>query len=416
MALHYNIEYKLSDIPGFNDFIKNGEIKEEYQKYYFVNEYSTKSNEKYNIVRYSKSLLCADYISSYGLLRSLIISKNRIVAFAPPKSMSADNFIMKYPVKTENIIAEEFVEGTMINVFCDSNSGFWQISTRNTVGAEVSFFEQGNVGSKETFSSMFADASINNGLNIFTLNPNYCYSFVLQHPKNRIVVPFEKAQLYLVAVYSIIQSDDNISVIEQDINLVKNGGMWHLTSIKFPEIYEFTNYSELIQSYASSNTPYNILGVIIKNKNTGERTKIRNPIYEEVRHLRGNQPKLQYQYLSLRNAGKLPEFLKYFPEKKSEMSKFRDQVHMFTNTLHKNYISCYIKKEKPLKEFPDQYRTHMFKIHEIFINELRPNNLFVTNTVVIKYVNEIPPSLLMYCLNYNMRKRMVDTIKSEFVS
>jgi hypothetical protein len=85
MALHYNIEYKLSDIPGFNDFIKNGEIKEEYQKYYFVNEYSTKSNEKYNIVRYSKSLLSAEYISSYGLLRSLIISKNRIVAFAPPK-------------------------------------------------------------------------------------------------------------------------------------------------------------------------------------------------------------------------------------------------------------------------------------------------------------------------------------------
>ena len=75
MAVHFNVEYKLSDIPGFNYFIKNGEIKEEYKKYYFVNEYSTKSKDKYNIVRYSKSLLNADYISSYGLLRSLIISK-----------------------------------------------------------------------------------------------------------------------------------------------------------------------------------------------------------------------------------------------------------------------------------------------------------------------------------------------------
>ena len=109
MTTHSNIEYKLSDIPGFHDFIKNGEIKEEYKNYYFVNKYSTKANENYNIVRYSKSLLSADYISSYGLLRSLIISNNRIVAFAPPKSMSADNFIFKYPVKTENIIAEEFV-------------------------------------------------------------------------------------------------------------------------------------------------------------------------------------------------------------------------------------------------------------------------------------------------------------------
>ena len=417
MTTHSNIEYKLSDIPGFHDFIKNGEIKEEYKNYYFVNKYSTKANENYNIVRYSKSLLSADYISSYGLLRSLIISNNRIVAFAPPKSMSADNFIIKYPVKTENIIAEEFVEGTMINVFFDPNNGLngsWQISTRNTVGAEVSFFQRHNKYSNETFCSMFADACIKNGLNIFTLNPGYCYSFVLQHPNNRIVVPFEKVQLYLVAVYSILHSEDNISVFEQDINLVKCGGMWHLTSIKFPEVYEFTNYSELINSYASPNTPYNIMGVIIKNNKTGERTKIRNPNYEEVRHLRGNHPKLQYQYLCLRKAGKLPEFLKYFPETKSEMSKFRDQVHMFTNSLHKNYISCYVKKEKPLKEFPDQYRTHMFKIHELFINELRPKNLFVTNTVVIKYVNEIPPTLLMYCLNYNMRKKMVDTIKSEF--
>jgi len=93
------------------------------------------------------------------------------------------------------------------------------------------------------------------------------------------------------------------------------------------------------------------------------------------------------------------------------MSKYRDQVHMFTNTLHKNYISCYVKKEKPLREFPSQYRTHMFKIHEIFLNELRAKQLFVSNTIVIRYVNELHPSLLMYCLNHNMRKKMVDTIK-----
>ena len=103
----------------------------------------------------------------------------------------------------------------------------------------------------------------------------------------------------------------------------------------------------------------------------------------------------------------------YYPETKNEMSKFRDQVHMFTNALHKNYISCYVKKEKPLKEFSNQYRTHMYKIHQIFLNDLRPQSLFVTNTVVIKYVNELNPSLLMHCLNYNMRKRMVDTIKTD---
>ena len=113
----------------------------------------------------------------------------------------------------------------------------------------------------------------------------------------------------------------------------------------------------------------------------------------------------------MRSQGKVPEFLKFYPELKKELSSFRDQVHMFTNTLHKNYISCYVKKEKPLKEFSDQYRTHMYKLHEIYLNELKPKQLFVTNTVVIKYVNEIHPSLLMYCLNYNMRKKLIDGIK-----
>jgi hypothetical protein len=305
-------------------------------------------------------------------------------------------------------VALDFIEGTMINVFFDPIYGCWQISTRNTVGAEVSFYKS----SKQTFNQMFMEACLNNNINIQTLNPRYCYSFVLQHPENRIVVSFKNPQLFLVAVYEIIQKEDSVLVIEENLNEVKSGGLWHITGIRFPETYEFTSYTELIEKFASPNTPYDILGIVVKNTETGERTKFRNPIYEEVRQLRGNQPKLQYQYLCLRHSGKLPEFLKYYPESKADMSKFRDQVHMFTNTLHKNYFSCYVKKEKPLREYPDQYRTHMFKLHEYFTSELRPQNLVVTNTVVINYVNKLHPSLLMYCLNHHMRKRLVDDIKS----
>jgi hypothetical protein len=156
------------------------------------------------------------------------------------------------------------------------------------------------------------------------------------------------------------------------------------------------------------NTSYDILGVVIHNTKSGERTKIRNPVYEQVRSLRGNQPKLQYQYLSLRKEGKVREFLNFYPEYKKEFSAFRDQVHLFTETLYSNYASCYIKKQKPLIQFSDQFRTHMYNIHQIFMTDLRYNKKFVTNTFVIKYVNELHPSLLMYCLNFNMRKRNID--------
>ena len=400
--------YCLNDIPGFDDVLRT--IENIPNNYYIVTEYSTKSNQKYKIVRYNKDILAADLISTYGLLRSVIInSKNRVVSFAPPKSLPADHFIKKYETKSDYIIAQEFVEGTMINVFYDQSASSWKIATRNTVDAEVSFYKKEN---GKTFKTMFEEACKENNFNLETLNPQFCYSFVLQHPDNRIVVPFSKPQLYLVEAYEITNDQ---KVIPQNISAVRTNGQWSQTTIRFPEVYEFTTYSELIEKFASANTPYNIMGIVIKNMITNERAKIRNPIYEEVRHLKGNQTKLQYQYLTLRSEGKLPEFLKYYPENKKDFSECRTQVHIFTNALHYNYLACYVRKEKPLNMFGTQYRTHMFNIHQQFINDLRPNNLFVTNTVVQKYVNSLHPSLLMHSLNYHLRKQNVDMIKANNV-
>jgi hypothetical protein len=317
-----------------------------------------------------------------------------------------------YPDKNESLVAQEFVEGTMINVFWDPNIGLtggWEISTRNTVGATSSFFKGSH---HKSFRDMFLEASSEENLLLSQLNKNFCYSFVLQHPSNRIVVPFSKPALYLVAMYSISIFEGSIYCQSIPLTDFKNFD-WGLATVKFPQVYEWSTYSQLIETYASMNTSYDVVGVVVYNNETGERMKVRNPVYEQVRHLRGNQPKLQYQYLCLRKEGKVADFLKFYPENKKEFSTFRDQIHLFTNTLFSNYISCYIKKEKPLLEFSEQYRTHMFNIHKIYTDELREKKLFVNNTVVIKYVNNLHPSLLMYCLNFQMRKRNVDTIAAD---
>jgi hypothetical protein len=405
----------LSEIPEFYDIIhkdyKDDKDNKDNSNILKLNktECRTSNNQKYKVIRYDKNLLNFDLIHSYGLCRSIILnSDDNVVAFAPPKSVKSEYFIQKYNETTEGIYAEEFVEGTMINVFWDTKiglSGAWEISTRNTVGATSSFYKSIN---SKTFREMFLEAAKENNLVLEQLNPCYCYSFVLQHPENRIVVPFIKPQLYLVAVYYINNTNKNNTAIHSiNMNDIKNA-YWNNAIIRFPKKYEFTKYTELIEKYASMNTPYNILGVVIHNTKTGERTKIRNPVYEQVRNLRGNQPKLQYQYISLRKEGKVKDFLKFYPENKKEFSVFRDQIHLFTDTLYSNYISCYIKKEKSLIEFSDQYRTHMYNIHQEYINVLRENKLFVTNTVVINYVNNLHPSLLMYCLNFSLRKRSID--------
>jgi hypothetical protein len=405
----------LSVIDGFNEIINNDDTNS--SNILKVTKHD--SNNKlidcsYKIIRYDKNMLSIDLIPTYGLCRSIILnSANNVVSFAPPKSIPSDVFIKKYSQDKNNVIAQEFIEGTMINVFWDNTiglSGAWEIATRNSVGAKSSFYKSPN---SKTFREMFLEAALKNNLVLDNLNRCYNYSFVLQHPENRIVVPFKKPQLYLVAVYHIDNRDkNNICVYSMDMSEIRCFD-WQNSKIKFPQIYEYEKYSDLIEEYASMNTPYDILGVVLLNSITGERTKIRNPIYEQVRQLRGNQPKLQYQYLALRKDGKVALFLKYYPENKKDFSIFRDQIHLFTETLHSNYVSCYIKKEKPLMEYSNQYRTHMFNLHQIYMNELREKKLYITNTFVINYVNNLHPSLLMYCLNFHMRKRMVDYISAE---
>uniref|UniRef100_A0A6C0F3V4 T4 RNA ligase 1-like N-terminal domain-containing protein n=1 Tax=viral metagenome TaxID=1070528 RepID=A0A6C0F3V4_9ZZZZ len=417
--------YLLSGVPHFIDLLKNDEKTLQIADSLKINvrESFTKNNQKYRVFRYDKNFLSNDLIPTYGLLRSVIVNnKNEVVCFAPPKSMPCDIFMRAYPnpnpkldgAETNTIIAEEFVEGTMINIFWDGAIGInggWEIATRSAVGAEVSFYKTKN---SKTFKQMFLEAVKENGLVLDILNKKFCYSFVLQHPDNRIVIPFKNPQLYLVAVYEIIYIDETIQVSSIDMETVKAYGAWNQTTIKFPKVYtDWSTYTDLIEKYASPNTSYDILGVILKSKLTQDRCKIRNPIYEEIRNLRGNQPKVQYQYLQLRKNGKLSSFLNYYPEYKREFSAVRDQLHFFTESLFQNYLACYIKKENPLKEFPGHFRPHMFKIHEIYKNQLKNNGLYVTNTVVRGYVNDLHPSQQMFAMNYNMRKRNIDIIKTE---
>jgi hypothetical protein len=406
--------YILSDINGFINMVKNDDkIDSSILKLNKV-ECRTSNNASYRVIIYDKNFLSYDLVRSYGLCRSVIVnSNNKVVGFAPPKSIPSDDFIERYSENEIDIVAEEFIEGTMINVFWDDAigvNGGWEIATRNTVGATSSFYKG---QSAKTFRDMFLEAAKANNLVLQSLLKTHCYSFVLQHPENRIVVPFKNPQLYLVAVYEIINEADSIYVNVQKRGEYNDYFKSFNNSVKLPQVYIFDTYSELIERYGSMNTSYDVVGVVLHNKFTGERAKIRNPVYEQVRNLRGNQPKLQYQYLCLRKEGKVKDFLKFYPENKKEFSAFRDQVHLFTDTLFANYVSCYIKKMKPLKEFSDQYRTHMFNIHQKFLTELREKKLFVNNTFVQKYVNQLHPSLLMYCLNFQMRKRNIDNIVAD---
>ena len=370
------------------------------------------NDQKYNLFKYNKEFLLIDIIQSIGLLRSTITNQQgEILCFSPPKSITMNNFEKKY--KANDCYCEEFVEGTMINLFFDKQkggNGDWEIATKSTIGGKVTYNMSNNSEKSITFRQMFLDACNHTNLEFDMLNKNYCYSFVLQHPDNKMVQRIKEPRLYLIAVYDINNEDLTINIINRNEHVKTIQQNNENLNLYTPDQYDSSlNYEDLKDKYASLNTNYTKVGIMFIHKETGVRSKYRNPNYEQVKQLKGNHPKLQYTYLSLRKEGKVRDYLKYFSEAKISFNNYRDQVHLFTTTLHKNYMSCYVFKQKPLVEFPPHFKKHMYVLHhEHYLKKLREDKQIVTISYVISYVNNLHPAQLMYSINYPMRKQFIE--------
>ena len=352
------------------------------------------NNKKYKIIKYNKNKLANDLYSTIGIYRSLILDENnKVISFSPVKNLDSNSFMNLY--RSNECIAEEYVEGTMINLFYDKNIEKWEIATKTSVGGNVKYFKN-----QPTFKELFTDIFETLNLNYEDFDKEYVYSFVMQHPENRFVVKIEYKKLYLISIFKI----DNEKMIVEEIprNLYVNFNLSN--NIILPFGHYFNSYEELINYYGTGNTNTNIMGIVIKHIN-GDKCKIRNPNYEHIKHLKGNSPKLQFQYLTLLKNKKINEYLFYYPENKEKFKNYKDDLYKFTDTLFNNYIDCFVKKEKTLVEYPFQYRNHMKSLHDIYINVLikNENKKYVDKKLVIDYVNNLEPAKLMFSLNYHLR-------------
>lgn len=364
----------------------------------------------YLVVKYDKQRLAPDTVETSGLFRSVIVSlaNGKIVSFSPPKSLDFQQYVRSDDA-WEQTRVEQFVEGTMINMF--NVDGEWELATRSLVGANGKFY---NEGGKNTFRSMFLDAvracgppSCEEDSFYGLLNPSYCYSFVFQHPDNQIVTAVDTPRLYLIRVYEI--NGGNVTEYLPSSPEMKDLTYPSIVPLSVESPLQYTNsekYNSLesLKSFWSSlDHSHDIMGVVLVDASRNVRSKIRNPSFEMVRQLRGNQPKLQYQYLALRKEGKVGQYLRYYKQASDQFFMYREQLHNFTRTLHSNYVDCFVKKTQGLKEYSGQYKPHMYALHNMYLEKLREKKEFVSLSVVINYVNELPTPRLMFSLNWHPR-------------
>jgi hypothetical protein len=392
--------YKITEIPAYSDII----LEKTSLKQKIINklEMISKNNIKYKIIRYNKNFLCDELILIYGILKSVVLTNDcKVVCFSPPKSVSFDSFCKMYPENSEfymnDIVAEEYVEGIMINLFWDKNiglSGCWEISTRNNIGC------YDIVKNNRTLRELFLESCMKLNMEFEFLEKRFCYSFVLQHPNFDLVSNKGKdIFLYLIKVYEIVNTEDgtvNIFNIELNSTFKKNANFTH---IKFPEIYyNWNTYEELKENYASINTTYSKMGFIVYNKKTLVRSRMKNPNYEIVKSLSLDSLKNEYLYLHLKKEGKVNEYLSYYPKQKDNFWLFKKYLCFFTENLFQKYINCFIKKNLRLSNFQPFFKEHLKCLHKIYTTHLKPNKKYIKMSTVVEYVNTLNPSVLMYSL------------------
>lgn len=407
---------------------------------------SSSSSGAFYTLKYDRAKLNAQEYDTVGRLRSVVFdTSGRICCVAPSKMLTLTDDMKQFEVNSVNgtLVAEELVEGIMVNLFWNAEDGKWFIATKSCVG-EVSFdhilqaeaeaqaastptaIEAGEdstkgfqrLGVQELLRRRICDvlSLLPGGLE--TLPKQYCYSLVVQHPKNQIVNVISVPKLFLVAVYEITAKDSdadgvNIIRINRDIFYSNFGGnVSHtpstLTCVLDDRETEAATAStpntveDYIRLYASADTrSVSLPGVVFVDKDTGFCYKQRNPKYESVKKRKGMEQKLMAQYLQLRKDHAIDEYLKYHPQHSRAFRQFRDRLHDYTQRLYDAYIEHYVKKDaKPLKEYDRELKTHMYKLHyDMYLATMKPAGLFVTKHTVINYVNQLAAAQQLACLN-----------------
>ena len=376
--------------------------------YAFFNRQTNDYKHSYFLVNYDKKILQKriDDGVEYGYeqyVRSVILNENRkIVCFSPPmcehapRSKESGSNIKKVLEFSKVKFAEEFVEGTMVNLFYNPSNDVqsWEFSTRNVVSPAEKRGNGSGVVDKKCFRRMFLEACAAVGLKFDDLQKEYSYSFVLQHPDNTIVAPVKSMALYIVAMYYI----DGTTVYEMDRSIMKWG---EFSSVRHPARFGLLkgeeDFEKIINVWASNDSLYYYPGVMFRT-HEGARYKFRNPNYEYVKNAKGGVEKSRFVYLHLKKLGKLQSHFDRFPENELEFFRHSTNFYNYVHNLHKNYLDCYVHKNKPLKEYAAEYKTNMFRMHEHYKTVLKASGKRVNMEVVIEFMNQQSLSSQLFVL------------------
>lgn len=303
-----------------------------------------------------------------GVYRSMIWNKaaNTAIPVAPQRARS---FSQAIDDGAANFMTTEFVDGTMINMVWDQANNKWVLFTRTQIGALGHFF------GTRPFAELFWEAFRAGGLTEADLDTNMAYSWVLQHPEERIVTapPYGIPRVFLINATGPMSAK-----------------LMTFTPKVFVHLKTLEDVKEFVYSQGKR-LGAQFQGVCIHTAD-GLRYKLRTNEYDEARHLRGNQAKRPYLWLERWAEGRLGHYLRLYPEEACDAESVVEQFKAATQELHTLYLQVYRQKLMPLGEAPQKYRKLLWELHRAGGGAYFPN--------VREFMNKQETARKLWVVNY----------------
>jgi hypothetical protein len=301
----------------------------------------------------------------------IILEKDtlKIICYTFDKCNDSINYLTTGQIDLDKLYKEPSLEGTLIRLYFYNNN--WMLSTKKCIDSSKSRWI-----SDKNFKELFLECFNNYDINI--LNKDYCYSFIITHPENKIVINYTDKKLVHISTRDMI----SLKEIDIDVGLTK-----------LNREYVDKNSLENIINHINTSTDLSYEGYIFIDTSFN-RLKIKSPYYNHIRELWGNTNNRLYRYIELRkNINILNEYLYYY---KDDYNLF----HEYENTIKKlsKFILFFYYKKHVMKEniiIPFFIKNIIYELHgSFFKDKIKTNNI----KVMLKFL-DLEPKKLCFMLN-----------------
>ena len=234
------------------------------------------------------------------------------------------------------------IDGSLVSAWFDNRK--WHYSTNGTIDAYKA--PTGDI-KLPTFGDVLEEAFRNNGSSkkeIFEhcASKNVCYTFELVSPQTRVVIPYEKPDLYFIGCRTMkTERDTKDSIIS--------------SFFKTPKEYDFHSAQDVVD--AAKELPWDEEGYVVVDSNFN-RVKIKSPAWLVAHYARSNNSISKESLIQVILDGEQEEFLVYANDYREELESVEQEMEDFVKDLDdaaremkKKYAAEVIKYPKSIQPY-----------------------------------------------------------------